>query len=277
MLKLEKIRYIYEDGGFILQDIDLRIATGDFFALVGGNGSGKTTLLKIIIGLLRPASGTVYLEGEDISRKKERETITRISMVFQDPNDQIFLPFVNQDVSFGPLNLGLSAKEAERAAREALRMVGLEHKWNAHIANLSYGEKKRVALAGVLAMRPRLILLDEPTSGLDPLGTHDFMQTLTRLREEKALTVVMATHDLDLVPLYCNRMAILREGLLVKCGIISEVFQDLIAIRGSNLRLPRVGHLMEILRGKDNVPLSRLPLTISGAREAILRWAGERS
>jgi cobalt transport protein ATP-binding subunit len=276
MLTLEKVCFSYVDGGFALRDIDLEITRGDFFAIVGSNGSGKTTLLKIMIGLLNPTSGNVFLEGKNLLRKKNAEIITTMSMVFQDPNDQIFLPLVYQDVTYGPLNLGMVIEEAEEVAREALRMVGLEHKWNSHIGNLSYGEKKRVALAGALAMRPKFILLDEPTSGLDPLGTHDFMHTLAGLREEKGLTVVMATHDLDLVPLYCNRMAILREGTLAKCGETHEIFQDTDIIRSSSLRLPRIGHLMEILKKRNDMPLAWLPLTISGAREAILRWAGEK-
>lgn len=277
MLTVEKVHFNYENDGFALRGIDLEIAEGDLFAIVGSNGSGKTSLLKIMIGLLKPASGNVFLEGEDLLRKKNAEIITTMSMVFQDPNDQIFLPLVYQDVSYGPLNLGMGVEEAGEAAREALRMVGLEHKWSAHVGNLSYGEKKRVALAGALAMRPKLILLDEPTSGLDPLGTHNFMRTITRLREEKGLTVVMATHDLDLVPLYCNRVAILREGVLVKCGESDEIFQDTETIRSSRLRLPRIGHLMEILKKKNDMPLSRIPLTISSAREAILRWAEEKT
>lgn len=276
MLTLDKVHFSYRNGGFALRDIDLQIARGDLFAIAGSNGSGKTTLLKIMIGLLNPTSGNVLLEGEDLFHKKNAEIISSMSMVFQDPNDQIFLPLVYQDISYGPLNLGMGIEEAEEVAREALSMVGLEHKWNAHVGNLSYGEKKRVALAGALAMRPKLILLDEPTSGLDPLGTHDFMRTLARLREEKGLTVVMATHDLDLVPLYCNRMAILREGALAKCGETHEIFQDTDIIRSSRLRLPRIGHLMEILKKRHDMPLTRLPLTISGAREAILRWAGEK-
>lgn len=274
MLALEGVRFEYGEDGFALQDIDLEIKRGDFLALVGSNGSGKTTLLKIMIGLLKPASGRVLLEGEDISRMKEREIITKMSMVFQDPNDQIFLPTVGQDVCFGPLNLGMIPEVAENTAKTALRAVGMEHKWNAHIAKLSHGEKKRVALAGVLAMRPKLVLLDEPTSGLDPLGTHALMQTLKKLREESGLTVVMATHDLDIAPLYCDHVAILHGGRLLRSGKTDEVFQDVKCVRESGLRLPRIGHLMEILRDKDDLPVTGLPLTISKARAALSGLVG---
>lgn len=269
MLTIEKVRFEYGEDGFALEVIDLEVRRGEFFALVGSNGSGKTTLLKIMIGLLKPTSGRVLLEGEDVSRTKEREIITRMNMVFQDPNDQIFLPTVGQDVCYGLLNIGISPEKAEESAKEALRAVGLEHKWNTHIARLSHGEKKRVALAGVLAMRPELILLDEPTSGLDPLATHALMQTLKTLREKENLTVVMATHDLDLIPLYCEHIAIIHDGVLLKSGKTEEIFQDVDFIRRAGLRLPRIGHLMEILRDKDDFPLSRLPLTISAARAAI--------
>ncbi|WP_287154158.1 ATP-binding cassette domain-containing protein [Candidatus Solincola tengchongensis] len=272
MLRLEGVGFAYPGGSFVLRDVDLELSRGEISALVGPNGCGKTTLLKLMIGLLEPVEGSVSLDGTPLRALGEREVFSRVGMVFQDPNDQIFLATPEQDVQYGLTNLGLQPEEVRVRAREAMEAVGIGHKSGVPVQHLSHGEKKRVALAGMLAMRPEFLLLDEPTNGLDPMGAHRFMRTLVELKGSGGMGIMVATHDLDMVPVFCDRMYLLDCGRVVSRGEPSRVFQEVEKIRRADLRLPRVAHLMEVLWHKDGLGSPLLPLTIGQARRAILGW-----
>jgi cobalt/nickel transport system ATP-binding protein len=271
MLKTENLHYTYEDGTPALNGIDLEIGRGEFLAILGSNGSGKTTLIKHLNGLLRPTQGRVLLDGKAIERVEDREVFSRIGIVFQDPNDQLFASTVEEDVAFGPANMGLPPLEIKERVQRALHMVAMQDFGHKSIHALSHGQKKRVCVAGVLAMEPQVMILDEPTAGLDPMGVHALMHLLENLNKKEGITMIMATHVVDLVPLFMSRIAILSRGQVLRCGSPEEVFGDFAAIEKARLNLPLVAELMHILKTRDHVKLHHIPLTVGEARREILR------
>lgn len=274
LFRLENLSHRYSDGTLALDDISLSFAKGERIALLGPNGSGKTTLLLHLNGILKPTSGKVYFEDKPLeyTAKALLELRRRVGFVFQDPNDQLFAPTVKQDVAFGPLNLGQPADQVKKIVDEALRTVGMAEHAEKPPHFLSLGEKKRVALAGVLAMQPEVLIMDEPTSNLDPRATSEILHLLLHLNKELGLTLILATHDVDMVPLFANKLYILNKGKLVSEGSPGELFSDAELIRSVNLRSPRITHLFEVLKKENNLPINpRLPLTISEARKEILR------
>lgn len=264
------ISYTYSDGTAALRDINLEIPRGQFTILLGPNGSGKTTFFKVLTGLLKPGRGEAKIEGRPLASYTKEELYRRVGFVFQDPNDQLFAPTVGEDVSFGPVNLKLTPDEVSERVREALETVGIAHLSNKPIHYLSYGQKKRAAIAGVLAMKPEIIILDEPTAGLDPAGIMEIMRLLVRINKEEGITILMATHDVDLVPLYAHRIFILFGGKILLAGTPREVFNAKETVRSAQLRLPRVAHLGEILLKRDGLSVGSLPLTIGEARRMVM-------
>jgi len=271
MLKIENLHFTYEDGTPALNGIDLEIARGEFLAILGSNGSGKTTLIKHLNGLLHPSLGRVLLEGRPIEGVEDKEVFSRIGIVFQDPNDQLFASTVEEDVAFGPTNMGLTPEEVKERVHRALHQVGMEDFGRKGIHALSHGQKKRVCVAGILAMEPRVIILDEPTAGLDPMGVHSLMHLLEDLNKKEGITMIMATHVVDLVPLFMSKIAILSKGKVLRYGSPDEVFGDPEAIERAKLNLPLVAELMHLLKTRDNVKLHHMPLTVGEARREILR------
>jgi len=269
ILQAQQVKFTYGDGTAALQGVDLEIPQGQFTILLGPNGSGKTTLFKVITGLLKPGQGEVRVDGKLFKQYTKEELYRRVGFVFQDPNDQLFAPTVGEDVSFGPANLKLSPVEVGIRVKEALKMVGIPDLINKPIHYLSYGQKKRAAIAGVLAMKPDIIILDEPTAGLDPAGVREIMRLIVKLNKEQGITVLMATHDVDLVPLYADQVYILFEGRIILAGNPREVFTAKKTVRNAKLRLPRVAHLAEILVTKDRLIVDELPLTIGEARRMV--------
>lgn len=277
MIKMEALSFSYDGGTQALCEINLELGDGEFLVLLGANGCGKTTLLKHLNGLLKPSSGKVFLDGKELRLFKDEEIFKRVGMVFQDPNDQLFGATVGQDVAFGAINLGLKPDEVARRTTEALKSVGASELTDKAIHTLSFGQKRRVAIAGVLAMEPEIILLDEPTSGLDPRGASSIMRLLRELNKERGTAMAMATHDVELVPLFCDRVAIMSKGRIITEGTPGEVFADANMIREVELRLPRVGHLIEILQKKEGIHFQEIPLTIGEARRELLRFVGRSS
>jgi cobalt transport protein ATP-binding subunit len=274
MIKTEALSFSYDGHTQALCEINLELKDSEFLALLGANGCGKTTLLKHLNGLLKPSSGKVLLDDKELRFFKEEEIFRQVGMVFQDPNDQLFGATVGQDVAFGAVNLGLKPDEVAQRTAEALELVGASELPDRAIHTLSFGQKRRVAIAGVLAMEPEIILLDEPTSGLDPRGVSSIMRLLRKLNKERGTTMIMATHDVELVPLFSDRVAIMSKGKIITEGPPGKVFADTDMIREVELRLPRVGHLIEILQKKEGIDFQEIPLTIGGARRALLRLAG---
>ncbi|HHY27863.1 MAG TPA: ATP-binding cassette domain-containing protein [Desulfitobacterium dehalogenans] len=274
IIQLKDLHYHYPDGTHALKGINITIPKGQVTALLGGNGAGKSTLFQHLNGILKPSSGEVFFDGQpvDYSRKGLLNLRQAVGMVFQDPDNQLFSASVYQDVSYGVLNLQLPKDEAQRRVERALERTGIFHLRNKPTHALSFGQKKRAAIAGVLAMEPQVLVLDEPTAGLDPKGISEIMQLLLETQKGMDLTILIATHDIDIVPLYCDRVFVMDEGEVVLEGTCGEVFAKREKLRAVNLRLPRIGHLMEILKFKDGFALDEIPMTISGARKALKNW-----
>lgn len=271
LIEAKDIQYTYPDGSKALQGISIAVEKGEFIGLLASNGSGKTTLLRCINGLIKPQSGDVKIEGESISKLPQKTVFQKIGMVFQNPNDQLFASTVAEDVAFGPSNMGLPKNEIKMRVEEALKAVGMEDLGKKSIHNLSFGQQKRVCIAGALAMHPEVLLLDEPTSGLDPMGEHKIMELLQRLNQERELTIVMATHMVDMVPLFIDRIYILSKGKMLREGTPEKVFSDPDMIRDAKLRLPMIAELIELMRREDGIHFDRTPLTIGEARRELVK------
>ncbi|MGE5556355.1 MAG: ATP-binding cassette domain-containing protein [Methanocella sp.] len=274
LFRIENLTHEYSDGTVALDNVSICFDRGERIALLGTNGSGKTTLLNHLNGILKPTTGTVYFEDKPISydAKSLLNLRKRVGFVFQDPNDQLFASTVKQDVAFGPLNLGYTPEHVKQLVNEALATVGMAEFADKPPHFLSGGQKKRVALAGVLAMQPEVIIMDEPTSSLDPMATSDILHLLLRLNKERGITLLLATHDVDLVPLFAERLCILDRGKVVSEGTPKASFSNADLIRKIRLRSPRIAHLFEVLKKEDKLPIGpELPLTISEARKEILR------
>ncbi len=273
VIETKDITYEYPDGTKALNKVNFNVDEGKIVALLGPNGAGKSTLFLHFNGILNPSTGSVIIEGNTVKYNKNdlMQVRQKVGIVFQNPDDQLFAPTVFEDVAFGPMNMGLSKEEVESRVNEALLRVGMEGFEKKPPHHLSGGEKKRVAIAGILAMKPKIMVLDEPTSGLDPKGASQILRLLYKLNNE-GITIVISTHDVDLVPLYASKVYIISEGKIIKEGTAPEVFEDVKTIRGANLRLPRIAHLMEILEKEDKLPFDKpYPLTIGEARKRILK------
>lgn len=261
----------YPDGTVALSDISMDIKKGDFIGILGSNGSGKTTLLKVIDGLFKDFDGDVILDGTNIKKLSPKEIYKKVGLVFQNPDDQLFAPTVFEDVAFGPINMGFSEEEVVRRVKDALRWVEMNNYAKKSIHNLSFGQKKRICIAGLLAMGHEILLLDEPTAGLDPMGEYRMMNLLTKLNKENRVTIVMATHSVDLVPLFLDRLYILSKGRIVRGGTPETVFtapEDMMDVK---LRLPQIAELIYRLKHEDKIPFERVPLTIGEARREIVK------
>lgn len=280
LFRLENVSYRYPDGTLALDNVSLSFAKGDRIAILGPNGCGKTTLLLHLNGILRPTSGKVYFEDKPLeyTSKSLLNLRRRVGFVFQDPNDQLFAPTVKQDVAFGPLNLGQSIDQVKKSVDEALRIVSMSEYADKPPHFLSLGQKKRVALAGVLAMHPEVLVMDEPTSNLDPRAASEILHLLLHLNQKFGLTLILATHDVDMVPLFANKLYIMSKGKIISEGSPEEIFSNTELIRKFDLRSPRITHLFDILKRRDCIPVNKqLPLTIGKARKEILRLLNSKN
>ncbi|WP_456474245.1 ATP-binding cassette domain-containing protein [Candidatus Pyrohabitans sp.] len=271
ILETQRLCHTYADGTEALRRVDLRVNRSEVVAVLGANGAGKTTLLKHLNGLLSPTSGRVLVAGEEIKKENLLWVRKTVGLVFQNPEEQLFAPSVEEDVAFGPRNLGLSEDVIAHRVQEALRLVGMQGYEEKAPHNLSYGEKKRIAIAGVLAMEPQVLVLDEPASGLDPLGTEELVRLLRRLRS-LGLSLVIATHDVDLVPMLADRIYLLHRGSVVGEGTAEEIFTSMDEAARYSLRLPYVAQLLLALRemGID----VELRLTVEEAAKEVARHLG---
>lgn len=266
----------YPDGTVALSDLRFSVGRGEFCGLLGSNGSGKTTLLKIMDGLIKDFSGRVLLDSVDIRKLQPRDIYRKMGLVFQNPDDQLFAHSVFEDVAFGPRNMGIAEAEVERRVNDALNAVDMAELGRKNIHNLSFGQKKRACIAGLLAMGHEILLLDEPTAGLDPMGEYRMMELLMRLNRDNGVTIVMATHSVDLVPLFLHRLHILGKGRLIRGGTPEEVFTAPAEMENVKLRLPHIADLIYRLKHEDSVPFSRLPLTVGEARREIVEMVGKK-
>ena len=270
-LSVKGVSFKYPGGPQSLSDVDLQIRRGELIGILGANGSGKTTLLKVMDGLLKDREGSVRLDGKDIRELSPKEIYRKVGLIFQNSDEQLFAPTVFEDVAFGPINMGFSGEEVALRVRKALKEVEMEGYGKRSIHHLSFGEKKRVCLAGLLAMGQEILLLDEPTDGLDPMGEYRMMNLLMRLNKEQGITIVMATHRVDLVPLFLDRLYILSKGRMVREGSPEDVFTTPDEMEEMRLRLPQIAELIYRLKHEDRLPFDKIPLTIGEAREQIVR------
>ena len=269
------IHFSYQEGTRALDNVDFWADSGEFVAMLASNGGGKTTLLKVLVGLLKPAKGRVEINGRDMSSFSQKELYQSVGLVLQNPVDQLFAATVEEDVSYGPRNLGLPEGQIQRRVTESLESVDAAELRGRAIHHLSFGEQKRVSVAGVLAMRPSILILDEPTAGLDPAGEALMMRLLRRLNREHGITIILATHSVDLLPLFADRICVLRNGNVLKQGPVDDIFRDHEMIDRACLRLPYIAALVHKMKHYDGVPINGLPLTIGEARTRLLELIPE--
>jgi cobalt/nickel transport system ATP-binding protein len=261
----------YGDGTVAIENINFSVEKGKSIAILGPNGAGKSTLLHHFNGLLLPTSGKVKVLEKEVTKQNLDEVRQKVGLVFQDPDDQLFARTVALDVAFGPINLKLPKAEIEERVNWALEVTDLKGLENKAPQNLSGGQKRRASIAGVLAMKPEIIILDEPMSNLDPKTSSKVLNLLMQLNKDLGLTLIIATHDVDLVPLFADEICILNKGQILMQGAPQEVFNQAELLRSVDLRLPRITHLFEILGKKDSLrPDKQYPLTIGEARREIL-------
>lgn len=256
-----------------LDDINLVIPDGQFVGLIGHTGSGKTTLIQHLDALLEPKSGTVYLDGEDIFEKDydRRKLRGSMGLVFQYPEHQLFETTVFADVCFGPKNLGLDKKEVELRAYEALKLVGLEDEvFYQSPFDLSGGQKRRVAIAGVLAMQPKVLILDEPTAGLDPKGRDEILDCIAELHRKKEMTVILVSHSMEDVAKYVERIIVMNKGKVFLDGSPKDVFAHYKELEKIGLAAPEVTYIMNELAAKG-LPVNTEATTLEEAKAEIIR------
>lgn len=273
---LDKINYSYSEGTAYqiqaLKDINLQIEEGQFIGIIGHTGSGKSTLTQLLNGLLRATSGHIYVDGEDIydedyDMKKLRN---KVGLVFQYPDHQLFETTNFEDVCFGPKNQGLDRKEVELRAFEALQNVGFpEDLYYQPPFDLSGGQKRRVAIAGVLAMKPEVLILDEPTAGLDPAGRDEILGLVSKMHKELGITIILVSHSMEDVAEYVERLIVMNQGEVMYDGAPKEVYAHYKELEAVGLAAPQVTYLMNELAGKG-LPVDTGVTTVKEAAQSIL-------
>lgn len=273
---LDKINYSYSEGTAYqiqaLKDINLQIEEGQFIGIIGHTGSGKSTLTQLLNGLLRATSGHIYVDGEDIydedyDMKKLRN---KVGLVFQYPDHQLFETTNFEDVCFGPKNQGLDRKEVELRAFEALQNVGFpEDLYYQPPFDLSGGQKRRVAIAGVLAMKPEVLILDEPTAGLDPAGRDEILGLVSKMHKELGITIILVSHSMEDVAEYVERLIVMNQGEVMYDGVPKEVYAHYKELEAVGLAAPQVTYLMNELAGKG-LPVDTGATTVKEAAQSIL-------
>ncbi len=277
---LDHVNYIYEAGTAMehaaLKDVNLVIPEGQFIGLIGHTGSGKSTLVQLLNGLLVPTSGNIYYNGADIheSGYNKKELRSKVGLVFQYPEHQLFEIDVFSDVCFGPKNLGLDKKEVELRAYAALKQVGLEDEYFYQSPfDLSGGQKRRVAIAGVLAMKPEVLILDEPTAGLDPKGRDEILDQIKKLQAETKITVILVSHSMDDVAKYVDRIIVMNRGQVMFDDAPREVFRHYQELETVGLAAPQVTYIMQALK-KSGLAVDTEITTIEEAKVSILKALG---
>ena len=278
---LDHVNYIYEKdtnmAACALKDVCLTIPDGQFVGLIGHTGSGKSTLVQHLNGLLAPTSGNIYYNGKDIHDEdfNKKELRSKVGLVFQYPEHQLFEIDVFTDVCFGPKNLGLTQKEVQLRAFEALRQVGFpEEYFYQSPFDLSGGQKRRAAIAGVLAMRPEVLILDEPTAGLDPKGRDEMLDQIAKLKQEMGITVVLVSHSMEDIARYVDRIIVMNRGSVMFDDIPREVFGHVKELEAVGLAAPQVTYIIQALHEKG-MAVNTDVTTLEEAEREILKALGK--
>ena len=281
IIKVSSLTHTYSSGTpfekTALDNIDLEIDGGEFVGLIGHTGSGKSTFIQHLNGLLAPTSGTVEIDGEDIHSSKDvlRRVRFKVGLVFQYPEYQLFEETVYKDIAFGPKNMGLSDEEIDTRVREAARFAGVDEKWlEVSPLELSGGQKRRVAIAGVIAMRPKVLVLDEPTAGLDPEGRESFLANISAYKEATGATVIIISHSMDDVARIASRLVVFHNGKVALDGTPAEVFDHAEELVDMGLTVPRATQIALALK-KRGVSIPESIYTINYLRKLIISLDGE--
>ena len=276
-IKLENVSYLYEQGTAMetaaLQDVTLEIPDDQFIGLIGHTGSGKSTLVQLLNGLLRPTAGRVLYNGEDIHENGYDKRVLRaaVGLVFQYPEHQLFEVDVLSDVMYGPGNLGLDEETCKKRAKEALANVGMEEEYyKTSPFDLSGGQKRRAAIAGVLAMHPRVLILDEPTAGLDPRGRDEILGLISEMKKKLGMTIILVSHSMDDVARYVERIVVMGHGRKVFDDTPKNVFRHYRELEELGLSAPQITYIMNELR-EAGIDVRTDALTVEDAAEEILR------
>lgn len=268
LLETRNLCYSYSGSSKALEDINFIAPRNARIAVIGSNGAGKSTLFKHFNGIFTPTSGSVLIRGEPVTKANIREVRKFVGMVFQNPDDQIFSPTVELDVAFGPTNLGLDEETIHHRVHEALKIMGIEYLAGRVPHHLSGGEKKRVAIAGAIAMEPEVLVLDEPTAGLDPQGIHDLLGFINNLKKRSGMTVIFSTHDVSLIPEIADYIYVMNKGRIVAQGTVAEIFVQTELLKSVRLDVPLYPKLIRSLQD-EGIPVS-MAFTFDEARSAFL-------
>jgi len=274
IIQTENMNFTYPDGTAALHDINMEILEGEKAAIIGSNGAGKSTLFSHFNGILRPTSGLIKINGKPASYKKDdllkiRQTV---GMVFQNPDDQLFSPTVEEDVAFGPMNLGLPDEEVEKRVEESLAAVGMIGSRRKAPHHLSGGQKKKVAIAGILAMDPDIMVLDEPTTGLDPQGVEQVMNILYDLNQ-KNMSIIISSHDVEMVTEFASKIFVLHQGEMINQGTPEDIFNNPETLKKAHLKQPAAAALLHRLKN-NGIPSIGVKLTVEEAYHEILHSVG---
>ena len=277
-IKIENLTHVYMPKSpfekIALDNVSIEIEDGDFVALIGHTGSGKSTLIQHMNGLLKPSKGKILVDGIDITAKGVKLTDIRkkVGLVFQYAEYQLFEETIEKDIAFGPKNLGLSEEEISKRVKKSIEMVGLNYEVykNKSPFDLSGGQKRRVAIAGVIAMEPKTLILDEPTAGLDPKGRDDVLRQIQRLHKEYGMTIILVSHSMEDVAKIALKVVVMNQGKVVLQGTPKEIFKEVETLEKIGLGVPQVTYLMQALKAKG-FKVSENAYTIEQARIEILK------
>ena len=270
-LETKNLSFTYHDGTKALKNVNIQIKKGEKIAIMGPNGAGKSTLFSHFNGLTEPTSGHVEVEGEKIIFEREEllKVRQKVGIVFQDPNDQLFAPTVKEDVAFGPMNLGLEYEEVEKRIKESLEMVGMSGFEDKTPHHLSGGQQKRVAIAGIVAMRPDIMILDEPTAGLDPEGVDKVLDILDNLNKE-GMSIVISSHDIEMVNQFADKIFVLYDGEIIAEGDKNQIFSDKELLKKAHLKAPITTEILYNLKEKG-LDVDTGKITIDEVTDEILK------
>jgi energy-coupling factor transport system ATP-binding protein len=283
IINIENLNYVYNPGTPFekkaLKNINLNIKKGDFVGLIGHTGSGKSTLVQHLNGLIKPTSGKIIVDGIDITSKDVnlKEIRQKVGLVFQYPEHQLFEETIYKDIAFGPKNLGLEDDEIEKRVKKAMELVGLDYNSlkDRSPFELSGGQKRRVAIAGVLAMKPEVLVLDEPTAGLDPRGRDEILGRIQRIYEEEGVTIILVSHSMEDIARLVNRIIVMHNGEIAMEGSTKDVFREAEKLEQMGLGIPQITSFMRQYKSKGNKVKDDI-VTVEEAKEEILNYLRSR-
>jgi len=270
IIEVQEVSYSYPDTTPALKNVSFTIKQGDCVGLIGPNGAGKSTIFLLLMGFLKPSQGTIYILNQELNKKTRKELRKKIGMVFQDPNDQLFSPTLWEDVAFGPYNLGYDQEEVKRRVQGTLEIVGLDTLKNKAPHYLSFGEKKKAALATILSMDPEILFLDEPLSNLDPESYIEILELIQKYKKAN-LTIILATHDVDILPILVDRCILIDKGEIICENPVQDVLTDHELLVNHRMRMPLLGQLFYNLKNRNVIQEDFIPLTIEKAEILLER------